>query len=152
MKKFFKLNKKKTMDDYFVDAVVDTYKNNPIISHWVNYHTHGLLKHGLKSEISLVLPKDDKRAPKVINQVALMMLNGEKFDLNSIHLMYGDNDDPDYYFILLETTCYGEKTLRIILENPETHEIPFPTMNNEDGSEYVLQFSSIFEIEEDKSR
>lgn len=141
--------------DWTIHCVTDTYKNNPLISNMVNFHTHGLTKHNL-TELSVVTLLDVYSAEKVtkmINTVASMMIDGEDFidsyPFGATH--YIDNPDGTnaFKFKLLPTTCYGEETLRMIL--PDRNGEFFNPYNEDqtlDPIEFSLQETTLFKIEE----
>ena len=126
-----RMKKEKETRGYTVHGVKDLYKDNYLISNWVNVHTHGLEDHGL-TNISIVAPKDDNRLCHVIYTIADMMMDGEEFDLRATHFM----DEPD-------GTC---DTIRIILPDPDTNEF-FTDKNGIEGI-YCLQRTTIFESNE----
>ena len=130
--------------DYFAHGVIDVYKKNPLISNWVNVHTHGLEKHNL-TNISIVAPKDDDRLEYLIYTVADMMIKGEEFDPSITHYI----DRPDgtciVKFRMLPTKCFGEDSIRLILPDTITNKF-----SNEDNMEsiYCLQEADIFNCHE----
>lgn len=131
---------------YCVHAVEGTYKNNPLISNWLNVHTHGLEDYNL-TNISIVAPEDDARLTEVIYTVADMMKNGEEFILNATHFIDNPDGSCKFKFKMLPTKCFGEDTIRLILPDPETNDF----FNDEDGEEgiYCLQKTVLFEHCED---
>lgn len=137
--------KNKEERGYFVHAVKDLYKDNYLISNWVNVHTHGLEKHGL-TNISIVAPINDNRLSNVIYTVADMMMKGEEFILNATHFVDKPDGTCDFKFRLLPTKCFGEDTLRIILPDIKTNEF-FTDENGIEGI-YCLQHTTIFESHE----
>jgi hypothetical protein len=142
----FKRMKEERKDrGYTVHGVTDLYKDNYLISNWVNVHTHGLEDHGL-TNISIVAPEDDDRLTHVIYTIADMMMDGEEFILDATHFMDKSDGTCDFKFKLLPTKCFGEDTLRIILPNPETNEF-FTDKNGIEGI-YCLQRTTIFESSE----
>lgn len=153
-KTYQKINKaferiKKDMDKrgYCVHAITDVYKDNPLISNWINVHTHGLEKYGVIN-VSIVAPEDDDRLAHVIYTVADMMKDGEVFDLDAIHVMYNPDETIDFIFTFLRTKCFGEDTLRIVLPDIKTKEF-FNYEDYEDlfdncENEYCLQRTEIF--------
>lgn len=92
-----------------------------MIKDWVNYHTHGLSEYGL-IELSVVCPEiNDTRPYEVINRIGDMMLSGEVFEPDGVHYINDNNDVTICKFMLKETTCFGEPTLRIVLPDLETN-------------------------------
>jgi hypothetical protein len=144
-----RIKKERETRGYTVHGVKDLYKNNPLISNWVNVHTHGLEEYGL-TNISIVAPEDDDRLSNVIYTIADMMMKGEEFILNATHFMDKPDGTCDFKFRLLPTKCFGEDTLRIILPDPDTNEF-FIDKNGIEGI-YCLQRTVIFEPHEKLSK
>lgn len=140
-----RMNKEKKERGYTVHGVCDAYKDNYLISNWVNVHTHGLEEHGL-TNISIVAPENDTRLAHIIYTIADMMINGEEFILNATHFIDKPDGTCDFKFRLLKTKCYGEDTLRIILPDPDTNDF-FTDKNGIEGI-YCLQRTTIFESSE----
>ena len=70
-----------TKIDWNIHCIKDGYKNNPLICNMINFHTHGLTRHNL-TELSVVTLLDvysEEEVARMINTVALMMVNGEDF-------------------------------------------------------------------------
>ena len=147
-KAFERVRREKSERGYCVHAVAGVYKDNPMISNWVNVHTHGLEEHGLNN-ISIVAPKDDNRLAHVIYTIADMMMDGEEFILNATHFIDKSDGTCDFKFRLLPTKCFGEDTLRMILPDPETNEF-FTDKNGIEGI-YCLQRTTIFKSSEKAS-
>lgn len=137
-----RMTKEKENRGYTVHGIKDLYKDNYLISNWVNVHTHGLEDHGL-TNISIVAPEDDDRLCHVIYTIADMMMDREEFDLRATHFMDKSDGTCDFKFRLLPTKCCGEDTLRIILPDPDTNEF-FADKNGIEGI-YCLQRTTIFE-------
>lgn len=139
-----RMKKEKEDRGYTVHGVKDLYKNNYLISNWVNVHTHGLENYGL-TNISIVAPEDDERLFNVIYTIADAMKGGEEFSFETIHIMFVD-DKYKFKFYLIPAKCFGEDTLRIILPDPDTNEF-FIDKNGIEGI-YCLQRTTIFENSE----
>lgn len=132
---------------YYVHGVKDVYKNNPLISNWVNVHTHGLENYNL-TNISIVAPEDDDRLSKIIYTVADMMVSGEQFDLGMTHYIDRPDGTCEFKFKMLPTTCFGEDSIRLVLTYPGTDKF----FEDEDNIEsiYCLQAANIFSCCETK--
>lgn len=131
---------------FYVHAVKEVYKDNYLISDWVNIHTHGLEEYGL-TNISVVAPKEDSRLFYIIYTVGKMMKNGEYFDPKITHYIDDCNGNCIVRFRMLSTKCFGEDTIRLILPDPVTDKF----YNEDDGeSIYCLQYANIFDFLEEK--
>ena len=123
---------------FVIHGVIDAYKGKPIINNWVNYHTHGLSDYGL-TELSIVCPDaKDPRPYEIINIVGRMMISGEKFNPDLTHAIEDGHGIPIYRFRLKPTTCFGDKSLRIIIPDKDTDMFI-------DDSPYAMQSLDIFE-------
>ena len=133
-----------TKHRFNIHAVTEVYENNPLISNWINYHTHGMEKYGL-TNLSIVAPKEDKRPGNVLNTIGEMMIDGEEFLPWMTHSMDNEDGKVIFRFRMLPTTCFAEETIRIILSDPDTGKF----WDEDDyDSVYCLQKACIFELEE----
>ena len=67
-----------------------------------------------------------------------MMIGGEKFDLDRTHAIEDGHGISIYKFKLKPTTCFGDKSLRIIIPDKDTDMFI-------DDSPYAMQSLDIFE-------
>lgn len=126
-----------TKAPFTIHAVTGVYDENPMLTGWVNYHTHGLVNYGL-TELSIVCPNtNDTRPTKILNSVGGMMINGEEFDVDAVHCIDSGNITR-YRFELMKTTCFGEESIRIILSDINSLELREP------DSVYTMQVLDIF--------
>ena len=128
--------KKENKRDWIVHVVPDVYDNSPLLEGMINYHTHGLEEYGL-TNLSVIM--DNTYSTEIIgnfiNTVADMMVDGEVFSKDFIHSF--DSEFP-FLFKMYETTCFGEKTIRLILSDKKKE---FPDLGD---SRLAVQASDLF--------
>ena len=139
---------------WIIHAVTDAYEKNPLLKGMINMHTHGLEDLGLTELSVIVIPEtyEIKAIGNLINDIGKMMAEGDVFEsgFNQLHYIYNEDGEEEVKFKLIETTCYGEKSLRIIL--PDLNGKFFDEL--EDFSEALnppsmaLQHTNLFELEE----
>lgn len=89
--------------------------------------------------LSIVCPDaKDPRPYEIINIVGRMMISGEKFNPDLTHAIEDGHGIPIYRFKLKPTTCFGDKSLRIIIPDKDTDMFI-------DNGPYAMQSFDIFE-------
>lgn len=140
--------------DWVIHATSDVYKRNKLIKNMVNFHTHGLEKHGC-TNLSVVTLLDVYPAEKVavmINTVGRLMVNGDKFDVDRIHNILDNDGNLKFRFWLIKAKCFGEDTLRMILPDRNGKFFSKDMVEDEDLDpvEFELQHTPLFEYEENR--
>lgn len=103
--------------DWNIHAVLQSEDCNYHMPYMLDYHTHGLEKHGLKN-LCMFFDYGDNGITNanLINTIAEMMINGEEFAINQAHYIDSGEGTPILYrFFLKEREWHGEDVLQIIV-------------------------------------
>lgn len=124
--------------DWTIHAVTDVYDDSIVLCGMTNYHTHGLKKYGL-TELSVIMDDtyDSNTVASFMNDVAMMMIDGEEFAHDYFHFIDNCEAFP-YRFGLKKTTCFGEPTIRLIMFDRNNKLIP------SDKNKLALQTMDLF--------
>ena len=110
--------------DWIIHAV-EQKENSPLkFPYLTDFHTHGLEKHGLKN-LCMFFDYGDNGVTNayVINTIAQMMINGEKFSIDKLHCIDDENGNVVCRFGLKELKWHNEDCLQIIVLD-ENYQIP----------------------------
>jgi hypothetical protein len=110
--------------DWYIHGVVQDEDATVHFPYLIDYHTHGLEKHGLKN-LCMFFDYGDygKTNMDLINTIAQMMVNGEKFSLYKLHYIDDENGNILYRFALREFNWRDEDHIKIIVLD-ENYKIP----------------------------
>ena len=110
--------------DWIIHAVKQDKDKTLHFPYLTDFHTHGLEKHGLKN-LCMFFDYGDNGVTnaKLINTIAQMMVDGEKFSTHKFHCIDDENGNILYRFALTEFNWHGEDLLKIIVLD-ENYEIP----------------------------
>lgn len=110
--------------DWYIHGVVQDEDATVHFPYLIDYHTHGLEKHGLKN-LCMFFDYGDygKTNMDLINTIAQMMVNGEKFSLDKLHYIDDENGNILYRFALREFNWRDEDHIKIIVLD-ENYKIP----------------------------
>lgn len=120
--------------DWNIHAVLQNEDATLKFPYLVDYHTHGLEKHGLKN-LCMFFDYGDNGLTnaELINTIAEMMINGEKFNLNRCHAIDGGIGTPILFkFYLEKKIWHGEEMLQIVVldENGDIPELGDNELSN----------------------
>ncbi len=109
---------------WYIHGVVQDEDATVHFPYLIDYHTHGLEKHGLKN-LCMFFDYGDygKTNMDLINTIAQMMVNGEKFSLDKLHYIDDENGNILYRFALREFNWRDEDHIKIIVLD-ENYKIP----------------------------